>query len=152
MIRSDATQLQISKAESGMTMKTELLRFNGAVERDPAIYAWMKEHADEFGAVAYQWFEVMRKCGDEVRELLHDGCPVACLGDAPFGYVNVFNSYVSVGFFHGAALPDPARLLQGSGKFMRHVKLKPETATNAAALSSLIHAAYSDIKARVENG
>ena len=71
-------------------MRTELLRFNGAVERDPAIDAWMKEHAGELGAIAHQWFEVMRKCGDEVRELLHDGCPVACLGDAPFGYVNVF--------------------------------------------------------------
>ena len=131
---------------------TELLRFNGAVERDPAIDAWMKEHAGELGAWAHQWFEVMRKCGDEVRELLHDGCPVACLGDVPFGYVNVFTSHVNVGFFHGAALPDPSRLLQGSGKFMRHVKLKPGTAINAAALSRLIDAAYADIKARVENG
>ena len=70
-------------------MKTELLRFNGAVERDPAIDAWMNERSGELGAVARQWFEVMRTCGDEVRELLHDGCPVACLGDAPFGYANV---------------------------------------------------------------
>jgi hypothetical protein len=86
------------------------------------------------------------------RELLHEGGPVACLGDAPFGYVNVFTSHVNVGFFHGAAPPDPARLLQGTGKFMRHVKLRPETHTNAEALTRLIDAAYSDIKARVENG
>jgi len=133
-------------------MRTELLRLNGAVERDPAIDRWMKEHAGERGAIARQWFEVMRKCGDEVRELLHDGCPVACLGDAPFGYVNVFTSHVNVGFFQGAALPDPSRLLQGAGKFMRHVKLKPGTPANTAALSRLIHAAYLDIKERVENG
>jgi hypothetical protein len=57
-----------------------------------------------------------------------------------------------VGFFHGATLPDPARLLQGNGKFMRHVKLRPGTAANAAALSRLIEAAYADIKERVENG
>ena len=132
--------------------KAEFLRFNGAVERDPAIDAWMKEHAGELGAIAHQWFEVMRKCGDEVRELLHDGCPVACLGDAPFGYVNIFASHVNVGFFHGASLPDPARLLQGTGRFMRHVKLRPGTVVNAAALSMLIDRAYSDIKARVENG
>jgi hypothetical protein len=106
-------------------MRTDLLRFNGAVERDPAIDTWMKEHAGELGAIAHQWFEVMRKCGDEVRELLHDGCPVACLGDAPFGYVNVFTSHVNVGFFHGAALPDPARLLQGTGKF--HASCEAET-------------------------
>jgi hypothetical protein len=59
-------------------MKTELLRFNGAVERDPAIDAWMKEHAGGLGDIAHEWFEVMRKCGDEVRELLHDGISGRC--------------------------------------------------------------------------
>ena len=83
-------------------MRTDLLRFNGAVGRDPAIDAWMKDHPGELGAIAQRWFEQMRKCGDEVRELLHDGCPVACLGDAPFGYVNAFRSHVNVGFFQGA--------------------------------------------------
>ena len=133
-------------------VRTDLLRFNGAVERDPAIDAWFKERAGELREIARRWFEAMRKCGDEVRELVHDGCPVACLGDAPFGYVNVFTSHVNVGFFHGAGLPDPAGLLQGTGKFMRHVKLRPGTAVNAAALGKLIEAAYTDIKERVENG
>ena len=133
-------------------MRTALLRFNGAVEHDATIDAWMVKHTGELGTIAQQWFEVMRGCGDEVRELLHDGCPVACLGDAPFGYVNVFTSHVNVGFFHGATLPDPARLLQGDGKSMRHVKLRPEMATNTTALRRLIDVAYSDIKARVENG
>lgn len=133
-------------------VKAKLLRFNGSVERDPAIDAWMNEHVGALGSIARQWFEVMRRCGDEVRELLHDGCPVACLGDVPFGYVNVFTAHVNVGFFQGASLPDPARLLQGDGKSMRHVKLKPGAATNDAALTRLIEAAYEDIKARVENG
>jgi len=133
-------------------MRTDFLRFNGAVERDPAVDAWLNAHHGELGAIARRWFEVMRKCGDEVRVLVHDGCPVACLGDAPFGYVNVFTSHVNVGFFHGAALPDPARLLQGAGRFMRHVKLRSGTDVDAAALRSLIDAAYSDIKARVEHG
>ena len=133
-------------------MRTDCLRFNGAVPRDPAIDAWFKERPGELGAIGHHWFEVMRRCGDEVRELLHDGCPVACLGDAPFGYVNVFTSHVNVGFFQGASLHDPARLLQGTGKFMRHVKLRPGTPTDAASLNRLIEAAYSDIKARVEHG
>jgi hypothetical protein len=133
-------------------LKTELLRFDGAVERDPAIDAWMDEHGGELGAIAHEWFEAMRKCGDEVREVLHDGCPVACVGDAPFGYVNVFTSHVNVGFFQGAGLADPARLLQGSGKFMRHVKLRPGAATDAASLGRLVETAYADMKGRVENG
>src|SRR5438094_1266780 len=135
-----------------MTIRTELFRLNGAVVRDPAIDAWMKKHSGELGAIAHHWFEVMRKCGDEVRELLHDGCPTACLGDAAFAYVNVFTSHVNVGFFQGAALPDPAHLSQGTGKFMRNVKLRSGAATNAAALSRLIGAADEDIKARVEHG
>jgi hypothetical protein len=128
-----------------------MLRFSGAVERDRAIDEWMKQK-DELGSIARQWFDLMRGCGDEVRELMHDGCPVACLGDAPFGYVNAFTSHVNVGFFYGAELPDPAGLLEGSGKRMRHVKLKPGVAVDSAALSRLIDHAYSDIKARVENG
>ena len=76
----------------------------------------------------------------------------ACLGDAAFGYVNVFTSHVNVGFFQGAALPDPSRLLQGAGKFMRHVKLRPGTITDSGALTELIAAAYADVKSHVEQG
>jgi len=133
-------------------MKGELLRFDGARERDPAIDAWMKKHPGELGAIAHHWFEAMRRCGDEVRELMHDGCPVACLGDVPFAYVNVFTSQVNVGFYQGASLPDPAGLLQGNGKRMRHVKVMPGVLTDESALSRLIDVAYSHIKARVENG
>jgi len=133
-------------------MRTDLLRFNGAVEHDRAIDAWMERHRGELGDLARTWFAVMRGCGDEVREVLHDGCPVACLGDVPFASVNVFSRHANVSFFEGAGLRDPAHLLEGGGRFMRHVKLRPGAATNEAALRRLIEAAYADIKARVENG
>jgi hypothetical protein len=132
-------------------MNTDLLRFDGTVERDPAIDAWMEKHEGELGTIAREWFEVMRRCGDEVREVFHDGCPNACLGDAPFGYVNVFTAHVNVGFFQGASLADPTGLLQGSGKRMRHVKLRAGAEIDTSALARLIEAAYADIKARVEN-
>jgi hypothetical protein len=133
-------------------MEGKLLRFDGAVERDAAIDAWMNEHGGELGAIARRWFEAMRRCGDEVRELLHDGCPVACFADAPFGYVNVFAAHVNVGFFLGAALADPAGLLEGSGKRMRHVKLRAGAPVDEAALGRLIETAYAEMKARVERG
>lgn len=133
-------------------MEERLFRLDGAVERDSAIEAWLDGRHGELGAIARQWFQAMRECGDEVRELLHDGCPVACLGDAAFGYVNVFRAHVNVGFYHGNSLPDPVHLLEGTGKRMRHVKLRPGVAVNAAALQRLIEAAYRDIKARVELG
>lgn len=110
----------------------------------------MLEHPDELGAIARRWFAIIRDCGDDVRELLHDGHPTACLGDAAFAYVNAFKAHVNVGFFRGAEIADHARLLEGTGKFMRHVKLRPESHVDAAALTKLIETAYSDMKTRLK--
>jgi hypothetical protein len=128
---------------------SQLLRFPGSVERDPAIEIWMHHHSGELGAIAQRWFEVMRDCGDDVRELLHDGHPTACIGDAAFAYVNVFTAHVNVGFFRGAEISDPEGLLEGTGRFMRHVKLRPEQNMDAAALMTLVDTAYTDMKARL---
>jgi hypothetical protein len=128
------------------------MRFPTAVEREPAIAVWMREHAGELGVIAKRWFDVMRQCGDDVRELLHDGQPTACVGDAAFGYVDAFSHHVNVGFFLGAELDDPARLLEGTGKFMRHVKLRPGGDVDADALTTLIKAAHRDMQARIEAG
>lgn len=125
------------------------MRFPNSVKRDPAIAAWMNEHAGELGAIAQRWFEVMRNCGNDVRELLHDGHPTACVGEAAFGYVNAFTNHVNVGFFRGAEIADPKRLLEGTGKFMRHVKLGPGRDVDATALKRLIETAYADMKARM---
>jgi hypothetical protein len=130
----------------------QLLRFNGAVEHDAAIDAWLNKHPPELGKIASHWFAVIRQCGDEVRELMHDRCPWACMGDVPFAYVNVFKAHVNVGFVYGSALRDPARLLEGTGKSGRHVKLRPGASINETELARLIAAAWEDIKGRVEHG
>jgi hypothetical protein len=128
---------------------TRILRFPSSVERDPKVAAWLEEREGELGVIARRWFARMRDCGEDVRELLNDGCPVACVADAPFAYVNVFKAHANVGFFHGSALQDPAKLLEGTGKRMRHVQLRPGYRVNVAALDSLIDAAYQDIKLRL---
>jgi hypothetical protein len=125
------------------------MRFHGSARRDPAVEAWMNQHSGDLGAIARHWFEVIRNCGDDVLELLHDGCPTACLGDAGFAYVNAFKAHVNVGFFRGAELSDPNGLLEGTGKFMRHVKLRPDREVDAKALATLISAAYTDMKKRL---
>ena len=130
---------------------SRLMRFPSAIERDPAVDAWMVEHSGPLGTMARRWFEVMRNCGDDVRELLHDGHPTACIGDAAFAYVNVFTSHVNVGFFLGAELDDPDHLLEGTGKFMRHRKLRPGQEVKAAALTKLIVASYTDMQNRLKS-
>lgn len=128
---------------------SQLFRFSNSVRRDPAIETWMREHAGDLGAIAQRWFEVMRACGDDVREVLHDGHPTACVGEAAFGYVNAFTAHVNVGFFRGAEIADPGHLLEGTGKLMRHVKLAPGRDVDAPALRRLVDTAYTDMKRRV---
>ena len=110
---------------------------------------WFIDAPHELRTIAQTWFQKMRRCASDVVELMHDGCPVACIDDAPFAYVNSFRSHVNVGFFHGAPLADPAGLLQGGGIRMRHVKLSPGLQMNDAALSDLITAAYLDVCLRL---
>jgi hypothetical protein len=126
-----------------------LFRFPVAVRRDPAIDAWLEGQAPELGAIARSWFQRMRECGRDVREVMHDGCPTACVRDAAFGYVAVYRAHANVGFFRGSELKDPANLLEGTGKRMRHVKVKPGLDLDSAALAALIRTAYEDMKLRL---
>ena len=127
----------------------ELFRFPGAVRRDPDVEAWFSAHDDEMRRLARPWFERMRGCGEDVRELLHDGHPTACAGEAAFGYVDAFRQHVNIGFYFGAALDDPAGLLEGSGKRMRHAKIRWGQPVDAEALGALIAAAYRDMRLRL---
>ena len=128
---------------------SQVLLFYGSLKRDPAIATWMNAHPGELGAIARHWFDIIRECGDDVRELMHDGAPTACISDAGFAYVNAFTAHVNVGFFRGAELEDPMGLLEGSGKYMRHVKLRPGSDIDAKALVRLIESAYADMKQRL---
>ena len=125
-----------------------LFRFPGAARHSLEVERWFLTQSPGLGDRAERWFNRMRACGSDVHELLHDGHPTACAKDAAFGYTSVHAAHVNVGFYRGAELPDPAGLLQGTGKRMRHVKLRPGEAIDEHALEQLIEAAYRDMKAR----
>jgi hypothetical protein len=124
----------------------ELLRYSGSARHDPAVDKWLDQQQTELGAIARQWFARIRECGDDVRELMHDGFATACIEDVPFAYVGVFQAHANVGFFRGSQLQDPKHLLLGTGKRMRHVRVKPGEELDSDALSALIEAAYLDVK------
>ena len=135
-----------------MPSPPSLFRLNGAVRQSPEVDAWLARPDGELRGAARAWFEQMRACGDDVLDLIHDGGAVACVQDAPFGYVNVFAAHVNVGFFYGSSLSDPAGLLQGTGRRMRHAKLRLDQPPDAEALTALIAAAYEDIQLRLFAG
>lgn len=141
-------RLDIPDGSGALPSVDDLFRLAGARRRNPAVDAWF-EGGLALRLMARPWFEAMRGCGPDVLELMHDGQPTACVGDAAFAYVDAFSAHANVGFFHGVALPDPAALLQGAGRRMRHVKLRWGETPDAAALQALIAAAYRDIRERL---
>ena len=127
-----------------------LFRFTSAVPRDPQVEAWFACGDEGLRALAKTWFDVIRGSGPNIRELIHDGRPTACVEEAAFAYVAAFQSHVNVGFYQGGALSDPAGLLEGAGKRMRHVKVRWGEPVDDAALTALIGAAYADMRQRLE--
>ena len=122
---------------------TQPFRLTGALPRHAEVDAWFDRADNEpLRRIARLWFDAIRASGPDVRELLHDGRPTACVGDAAFAYVDAFMAHAAVGFFQGADLPDPAGLLEGSGKRMRHVKLRWGQPVDEAALAQLIASAH----------
>jgi hypothetical protein len=132
-----------------MDSRKKLFMFKEASRLRPEVEEWFCTEPHALFSIAELWFKNFRDCGDDVTETLHDGCPTACVENAAFGYVNVFKSHVNVGFFNGAFLPDPHNLLEGTGKRMRHTKLRPGSEVNSQALSELIKSAYLDVKERL---
>jgi hypothetical protein len=130
-------------------VKERQFTLSGAAEAHPEVEQWLLTRPGEVGALARTWFARVRDCGADVREVMHDGTATACVGDAAFAYVGAFTAHAAVGFFQGAWLPDPHRLLEGTGKAMRHVKLRPGEPIDERALQALIDNAYRDIRGRL---
>lgn len=128
----------------------EIFHFPTAIPHDPIIDEWLSTRSDALRPLVQTWYARLRQCGPDIREVMHDGCPTACVDDGAFAYVNAFKAHVNVGFFFGAFLPDPNGLLEGAGKRMRHVKLRPGEPVDAEALSRLIDAAYQDLRVRLK--
>lgn len=126
-----------------------LFTLEGAQPRDAAVAQWFSQPPRALRDIARRWFDEMRQAGPDVCELLHDGHPTACLSNVALGYVNTFSTHVNVGFYFGSVLPDPCGLLEGTGRFMRHVKVEPGRFAADAALQALMQAAYADLAARL---
>jgi hypothetical protein len=61
-----------------------------------------------------------------------------------YAYIAPQSTYVNLGFYHGVALKDPAGLLEGSGKRLRHVKIESLTPATRKELARLLEAALAE--------
>lgn len=68
-----------------------------------------------------------------------NGCWVQ--GKAPVAYVYSASDYVQFGFFGGSALDDPKGLLEGKGRFVRHIKVRKRSDIDERVFEALLRQA-----------
>ncbi|HEY1959057.1 MAG TPA: DUF1801 domain-containing protein [Polyangiaceae bacterium] len=56
----------------------------------------------------------------------------------PFSYIKAHATHVNFGFWRGAELDDPKRVLQGEGERMRHVRILETHALDELTLAALV--------------
>jgi hypothetical protein len=66
---------------------------------------------------------LVKRAAPHLRESVKWGNGCWLKGNVPVSYVYSDPDGVQFGFFRGAALKDPKGLLQGKGKFVRHIKV-----------------------------
>lgn len=141
--------LSLSRDRLVIRIMRALFRLEGTRRRHPEVACWFEDHSGPLGELARHWYRQAHALGEDVAEVMHDGQPTLCVEGAAFAYVDAYTAHANLGFFQGAELPDPAGLLEGKGRFMRHVKLRVECDVDEDALKALIEAAYRDIKERL---
>ncbi len=102
--------------------------------------------------------EDVRPVAQALRQVIYevdpDACEVVRLGDraATYGvgprkmidgyaYILPYKAWVNLGFYQGTHLADPERLLEGTGRKMRHVKVRSTDDANQPAVQALLKAA-----------
>ena len=69
-----------------------------------------------------------------------------------FCWVTPYTEHVALGFYYGAELPDPEGLLEGTGRLMRHVKIRRSEDLDSPALRALVQTATTHRVPPVQKG
>ena len=113
----------------------------------------MEQAAPAMRPIAIRLREVVLAVHPQAVEVVRLGDRAATYGLGPrkmsegYCYVLPHASWVNLGFYKGAGLPDPAGLLEGTGAQLRHVKVRSLTSAEDGALRDLLQAALSERRA-----
>jgi hypothetical protein len=104
----------------------------------------LKTNAPEAQQLARELRELLGRLVPQAKEKIYPGWGVADFqlrGQRDFLSIGPQKKYVNLYFMRGSELPDPAGLLEGSGKSMRHVKIKSHEDLQNPALKALVETA-----------
>src|SRR4249920_4276439 len=98
-------------------------------------------------AIARRLRAIVRAVDKSTVETVRLGDNSATFGVGPrkmtdgYAYIMPMRGYINLGFYQGALLSDPKRLLEGTGKGLRHVKIRSLPEANRPSIRALVAAA-----------
>lgn len=120
------------------------------MSRTPSISVeeWLSNLPPDLQAITKELRAVARKNMPKAHEFIYHDAIGYSISDSPFDRICYVapqkKGYVNFGFFFGAGLPDPKRLLIGKGKRLRHVKVWSVEEAKNPALGKLIAATWKE--------
>jgi hypothetical protein len=105
------------------------------------IDAYLEAKDTELGEVAQGLRRLVKKLVPGITESVNAWKIPTFESNGPMCFFMVGKNHVTFGFLRGTSLSDPAKLLEGTGKNLRHVKLRTTEDVRKPALKKLIQAA-----------
>ena len=107
-----------------------------------SVDSWLLKLPKDLQSITKALIVVARKNMPKAHEFIYHDAVGYSVNDSPFDRICYIapqkKGYVNFGFFFGAGLPDPKKLLIGEGKRLRHVKVKSVDEAKNPALAKLI--------------
>ena len=111
-------------------------------------------HPDHLQAIATSLRDLIRAADRQAFEEARTGDNAYHFGAGPrkmadgYAYLMPQKDRINLGFYQGASLPDPAGLLEGTGKSLRHIKIRSLDQAHSPDVAALITAAIADKRSR----
>lgn len=104
----------------------------------------------EMRPIAERLREIVGEVDPDTVEVVRLGDRAATYGVGPkkmsegYSYILPHKNWVNLGFYKGAELPDPAELMEGTGKKLRHVKVRSVEDAERPEIRTLIEEALAE--------
>ncbi|MGB7847961.1 MAG: DUF1801 domain-containing protein [Candidatus Acidiferrum sp.] len=105
------------------------------------IDAYVEQKGTKLGDVAQGLRRLVKKTVEGTKESVNPWKIPTFESHGPMCFFMIGKNHITFGFLRGTSLPDPAKLLEGTGKNLRHVKLRSVDDLRKPALKKLIQAA-----------
>src|SRR5262245_48614057 len=109
------------------------------MKRYAAFDEYLADQAPKKQSIIRALRKFVKRAAPQLQESMKWGNGCWLKGKHPVSYVySGYPGYVQFGFFRGARLKDPKKLLEGDGKFVRHIKLFKPSDIDEPAFRALL--------------